>query len=212
MKIIHTVGNLSMECDVRETENPPLLIEEDYEHLFVNTYSCEYFLLRKKIYEMLTEAKKHLPEGFYFKAFELYRPLKSQIYYWECILKELEEKFPNLSEEALKEKANIFIANPYKQGSGHQTGAALDVTLCDKKGNELDMGTKWREFNEKTTTFSQSPLLTETQRKNRKILYDAMIIAGFVNYFEEWWHYSYGDIEWAVITHIGKTLYAPLKI
>lgn len=212
MKLIHTVGDVSLECDILETENPPELIENDPNNLFVNTYSCEYFLLRQKTYNKLTEAKKYLPKGYHFKAFELYRPIKRQIYYWDCVLRELEEKYPHLSPEKLDEMANIYIANPYKQGSGHQTGAALDLTLCDENNKELDMGTAWREFNDLTPTFSNSAKLTETQKKNRKILYEAMITAGFVNYFEEWWHYSYGDIEWAVITKIGKTLYAPLKI
>ncbi len=212
MKLIHTVGDVSLECEIMETENPPKLIENDTNSLFINTYSCEYFLLRQKIYDKLTEAHKYLPKGYHFKAFELYRPIKRQVYYWECVLREMEEKYPYMTPKKIEEMANVYIANPYKQGSGHQTGAALDLTLCDENNKELDMGTSWREFNELTSTFSNSPKLSETQKKNRKILYDAMITAGFVNYFEEWWHYSYGDIEWAVITKIGKTLYAPLNI
>ncbi|MBE6446187.1 MAG: hypothetical protein E7021_02125 [Alphaproteobacteria bacterium] len=212
MKIKHSVGDLSLECEIFESENPPELVSDDYNEIFINKISCEYFLLRKRVYEMLTIAHKHLPKGYKFKAFELYRPFHSQVYYWKCILDELRNKNPYISDEELYEKANIFIANPYKQGSGHQTGAAIDLTLCDEQGRELDMGTKWREFNSKTKTFSLDPTLTEEQKQNRKMLYDAMIIAGFVNYFEEWWHFSYGEIEWAVITRIGKTLYAPLKI
>ena len=212
MKLIHTVGSLSLECDILESEAPPKLVEKDTKNVFINTYSCEYFLLREKIYEKLVEAKTYLPKGFHFKAFELYRPLKRQIYYWDCALKEMANKYPNLSQEELEVKANTYIANPYKQGSGHQSGAAVDLTVCDDNGQELDMGTLWREFNDLTATFSQSPLLTDEQKKNRMILYEAMIRAGFVNYFEEWWHYSFGDIEWAVITHVGKTLYAPLGL
>ncbi len=212
MKIIHTVGTLSLECEIQETEPEPDLVDNDEENLFINTVSCEYFLLRRKIYNMLKVAKAALPEGYHFKAFELYRPMKTQIYYWECVLHDLRDQYPNLSEAELEERANVFIANPYKQGSGHQTGGAIDLTLCDATGKEVDMGTKWREFNELTATFPMSEKLTAEQKKNRKILYDAMIIAGFVNYFEEWWHFSYGEIEWAVITHIGRTLFAPLKI
>jgi len=48
MKLIHTVGDVSLECDILETENPPELMDSDPESLFINQYSCEYFLIRKK--------------------------------------------------------------------------------------------------------------------------------------------------------------------
>ena len=75
-----------------------------------------------------------------------------------------------------------------------------------------DMGTKYQEFNSLTQTFPDNDRLTDQQKENRKILCRSMQRAGFVNYFPEWWHYSYGEIEWAVITHTGKTLYLPLNI
>ena len=43
--------------------------------------------------------------------------------------------------------------------------------------------------------------LPEEQRANRRLLRDAMEAAGFSNYEEEWWHYSYGDSGWALRTN-----------
>ncbi len=212
MQIVHTVGNDSLLCDLIETETPPRLVYSDLRHVFRDTAQCEYFIVRQKIYDMLFQAKSFLPEGVYFKAFELYRPMKKQILRWEKILSEFQKRYPDTDPAQLEEKANVFIANPYKQGSGHQTGAAVDLTLCDSDGTELDMGTKYQEFNSLTQTFPDHDRLTDQQKENRKILCRSMQRAGFVNYFPEWWHYSYGEIEWAVITHTGKTLYLPLNI
>ena len=109
----------------------------------------------------------------------------------------------------MKEKANDGIADPDGIGSGHQTGAALDLTLC-KDGKELDMGTSYLDTNNpKTPTFSKG--LTKQQLKNRSVLYFLMSFAGLANYPLEWWHYSYGEQEWAVITNHKRTLYAKVS-
>lgn len=83
MQIVHTVGNDSLLCDLIETETPPRLVYSDLRHVFRDTAQCEYFIVRQKIYDMLFQAKSFLPEGVYFKAFELYRPMKKQILRWE---------------------------------------------------------------------------------------------------------------------------------
>jgi D-alanyl-D-alanine dipeptidase len=108
-----------------------------------------------------------------------------------------------------------WIANPYTHGSGHQTGAAVDLTLVeiDESGSEvreLDMGTKMQEFNARTLT--QNPLVTADQRENRELLLKAMEDAGFVNYPEEWWHFSYGERLWAELTGASETKYAALGV
>ena len=86
----------------------------------------------------------------------------------------------------------------------------FDLTLCDKNGNELDMGTKWKEHTPKIYTYHNE--LTLEQYRNRSILIGAMLSAGFINYFEEWWHYSWGELEWALMTRVGKTKFLKLNI
>lgn len=212
MQIIHTVGNESLLCDLIETEAPPRLIFEDVKNVFLDTIRCKHFVVRQKVYDMLFQAKTFLPKGVFFKVFELYRPMKRQVFFWDKIVSDFQKRYPDANKAEIEEKANVFIANPYKQGSGHQSGAAIDLTLCDADGIELDMGTKYQEFNALTETFPNGDFLTSRQKENRLILFNAMENAGFANYFAEWWHYSYGEIEWAVITHTGKTLYLPLNI
>src|SRR5215467_8466893 len=66
------------------------------------------------------------PLGLRFKIFDAYRPTEAQWKLWEA--------FP--SEE--------FVANPRK-GSPHSRGVAVDLTLIDRSGKELDMGSGFDE-------------------------------------------------------------------
>ena len=70
-----------------------------------------------------------------------------------------------------------FIANP-KKGSPHSRGAAIDLTLTDKKFKELNMGTKF-----------DTSIIKKAQ-KNRHILLGIMTTAGWDFYIKEWWHYQ----------------------
>lgn len=79
--------------------------------------------------------------------------------------------------EGYYKTGNIGIAGV---GGGHQTDGAVDLGLCDKEGRGLDMGTQYLEHNAKTKTCCIT--LTEEQRRNRRILVNAMQRAGFVNY------------------------------
>ena len=157
----------------------------------------------------MEQASDLLPQGYQFKIFETYRSTEKQIYFWNEEMTKLKNLHPDWTEKQLTERANEGIANPYLIGSGHQTGAALDLTIC-KNGEELDMGTAYLDTNNpKTPTFAKE--LTKQQLQNRSLLYFLMSIAGLVNYPLEWWHYSYGEHEWAVITNHKKTKFAKIK-
>jgi len=52
--------------------------------------------------------------------------------------------------------------------------------------------------------------LAPTERKNRRLLVEAMESVGFVNHGHEWWHFSYGDRYWAVITGTDVAIYGGL--
>jgi D-alanyl-D-alanine dipeptidase len=208
--ITQAIGGFKMVIEVCETENPPILIKKDEEKVFLVIRSLEDFALRKRVYDMLVVAKTKLPQGIYFKCFESYRPIKTQIKYWEETLELVKGQFPTISKEELYERADVLCANPYENGSGHQTGGAIDLGLCDGDGNELDMGTEWRNCTDLVRTYRRG--MTQKQYENRGILLDAMLYAGFSNYFEEWWHFCYGDLDWAVMNRIPKTLFARIEV
>ena len=126
------------------------------------------------------------------------------------VLLKMQEKHPALSLKELREKTNIYVADPDGIGSGHQTGAAIDLTICDLNKNCLDMGAKYLEADDEKTAMASKkiPLMAI---KNRYLFKRVMEEAGFLNYPPEWWHFSYGEHEWAVLSGKHKTIYRAIK-
>ncbi len=72
--------------------------------------------------------------------------------------------------------------------SRHNQGVAVDLTLVDlASGHELDMGTPWDTFDKAAHTANASGQAA----RRRALLVDAMAEQGFVNYENEWWHFSF---------------------
>jgi D-alanyl-D-alanine dipeptidase len=90
-----------------------------------------------------------------------------------------------------------YIADPVR-GSIHSFGMALDLTLLDAQGRELDMGTGFDDLSERSHPALEAKLLargelTQQQIDNRRLLRDAMFQAGWVGINSEWWHFDCGD-------------------
>ena len=91
----------------------------------------------------------------------------------------------------------MYLANPAR-GSIHSYGMALDITLLDPQGRELDMGTGFDDMTDLShpaleVGFLAAGKLTEEQVANRRLLRDAMFQAGFLGIRTEWWHFDCGD-------------------
>lgn len=91
----------------------------------------------------------------------------------------------------------MYLANP-ERGSIHSFGMALDLTILDENGRELDMGTGFDDLTERSHPKLEAMLLargeiTEAQIANRQLLRDAMAQAGFHGISTEWWHFDCGD-------------------
>ena len=128
--------------------------------------------IRKIVGDSIVAANKYLLEKYNLrlKVFDAYRPLSVQKLMWEIM--------PN----------EDYVANPLK-GSRHNRGAAVDVTLIDINGNELDMGTDYDDFTEKAhSTYTNFP---ENILNNREILKLIMIKFGFIPLKSEWWHFDF---------------------
>ncbi|WP_341910325.1 D-alanyl-D-alanine dipeptidase [Ferrovibrio terrae] len=80
-----------------------------------------------------------------------------------------------------------FLADPRK-GSPHSRGAAVDVTLVDADGEDLDMGTGFDAFT--PLAFHGTLEITPEQQANRALLLGIMTAAGWDFYRNEWWHYQ----------------------
>jgi D-alanyl-D-alanine dipeptidase len=127
-------------------------------------------------------------------------------YYLEEFLK-LARKYPQLSPQECKELTHQFVALP--SVAGHPTGGAIDLTIIDK-GIEIDMGCAIADFTTPELLPTYSPRITLQQSEHRSLLHDLMVEAGFAPFYGEWWHFSYGDREWAQFYGHNKAHYLPL--
>jgi len=94
----------------------------------------------------------------------------------------------------------------------HVAGAAVDLTLVDSGGRELDLGTPVDATPEQSggACYFDAPLAGRHARANRELLAQVLRGAGLVNYPTEWWHWSYGDRYWALMTGATAALYGPI--
>ncbi len=126
--------------------------------------------LRKPAADSLAAIQKILNEmGFGLKIFDAYRPYSITEKMWEPV------------------KDDRYAADP-KKGSGHNRGAAVDLTLINlKTGKELDMGTGFDNFSD--TAHHAFTNLPEDVLQNRLLLKKIMEQHGFKALDTEWWHY-----------------------
>lgn len=133
-------------------------------------YPCDECFLRVKTVKALLEANKaFLEKGFRIKIYDCYRPRSIQKKMWKIV--------PDAN----------YVANP-KRGSIHNRGGAVDISLVDSEGKELDMGTKFDFFGKEAGhnyhNFSEQILA------NRKFLKTIMLEHNFKSFDSEWWHYN----------------------
>ena len=107
---------------------------------------------------------------------------------WDTLQKPLSEK-------------HKYVANPQK-GSIHNYGCAVDLTIANKNGVPLDMGTPFDYFGQLAYPIKENELLKEgrlnqKQINNRNLLREVMQKAGFEPILYEWWHFNYMTLEQA---------------
>lgn len=95
--------------------------------------------------------------------------------------------------------------------TGHNTGGAIDVTLVDNSGVELDLGLRIPNKLNLLGRVAKTNL-TERVRENRKILSTALSEVGFINNPTEWWHWSYGDKYWCAMTKASMAIYGEIPV
>ena len=123
-----------------------------------------------------------LRPGFHLKVFDGVRPLQVQREMWEAL-----DSISPLNR-------GKFVSNPMF-GSVHNFGTAVDITICDTAGNELDMGAGYDDFRpiafpSKEAHFLRTGALRQEQWENRKLLRKIMRSQRFYNIPSEWWHFN----------------------
>lgn len=109
------------------------------------------------------------PLGLRFKVFDAFRPSEAQWALWQHT--------PDPE----------FLADP-RRGSPHSMGAAIDLTLIDTTGTELDMGTGFDAFTPKSHHGNLD--ISLAAQRNRALLLGLMTAAGWDFFRNEWWHYQ----------------------
>ncbi len=153
---------------------------------------------RARVAAMAEVAAQGLPPGVRLGVTDAWRPLERQQAIYRWMEANLVAARPELSPAARRRVLCRFVA-PFDQKAppGHCTGAALDVVLIGPDGEPLDLVSPYdRLFGAPTYVFG----LTEEASRNRALLVESMLAAGFSNCRDEFWHYSFGDAGWAVRT------------
>ena len=137
-------------------------------------YDQPHSLLHSDAAKCLTKAIELAKiQGYRFKLFDTFRPIVAQEF--------LFNKFPD----------GGFVSNPQTGSIPHCRGVAVDLTLIDFAGKELDMGTDFDNFTD-LARHGSTAISVEAQ-KNRYILFGIMMSAGWDFYRQEWWHYQLFD-------------------
>ena len=166
-------------------------------------------IVRKSVYEKLQAVDKSLKQknpNWQLVVVCGYRLLEFQERAFEKQKAKLEEFYTD--ETDLLEAVHRVIAVPHV--SGHPTGGAVDVVVYDFVKNEyLDFGTEVGDFDTKDVYYAATGIRVSPISKkkkpaveaNRIMLRSLMTAQGFSPYDGEWWHFSYGDREWAFYTN-----------
>jgi D-alanyl-D-alanine dipeptidase len=138
-------------------------------------YPAPIAKLRRAAAESLSAVQRELrARGLCLKVYDAYRPLSIQKKLWAIM--------PN----------EDFVANPQK-GSRHNRGAAVDLTIVDSLGVELEMPTEYDSFSERAgQDYTDLPPM---QLRNRELLKAAMMRHGFLPLRSEWWHFDFKSAE-----------------
>ena len=149
----------------------------------------EKALLKKSVADRLNVAADLLPEGVRFIIKAAYRTEAIQKEIYEDYYNKFKMANPSWSDSRVKEETDKFVA-PYSglHKSAHMLGNAIDVRLI-KNGKRLPMVSKKLSFAENALT--KQTKLPKYIRKNRKIMFDALLQAGFKNLPNEYWHWFY---------------------
>jgi zinc D-Ala-D-Ala dipeptidase len=166
-------------------------------------------LVRADLGERLRWASAALPPGVSLRVVEGHRPIERQRQIIAAYAGTLRAADPGLDEAELRRLTSRFVAPV--EVAPHVAGAAVDLTLTGPDG-DLDMGTPIDATPEESggACYFAADTISAAARANRTLLARVLGGAGLVNYPTEWWHWSYGDRYWALMTGAPAALHGPL--
>ncbi|APS19299.1 dipeptidase [Streptomyces sp. Tue 6075] len=168
--------------------------------------------VREGVLARLKHARSLLPAGTDLLFIEGYRPLILQQRLFTKYRDELAAAHPDWTPEQLHHATSRYVSPP--EIAPHSAGAAVDVTLVDQDGHELDLGTRVNASPEESdgACFAHAPNLGDLARHHRTLLLNAMEGAGFTNYGTEFWHFSAADRYDALMRQEPHARYGPTEL
>jgi len=136
------------------------------------------FRVHPEVARRLREAATVLPSDIRLAFWEGLRPITVQKQLWDTSLSYLRASYPGLSTDELEDTVEQFVARPHGPAPPHSTGSAVDIAPVNAFGQVLSPGDAWG-------------------RLGVDALARVLQGTGLANYSPEWWHWSYGDAEWA---------------
>ncbi len=134
--------------------------------------SANCYVLEPALQALKKAADEFRTLGYRIKVWDAYRPHAAQYILWDIV--------PDPR----------YVADPV-QGSKHNRGCAVDITLVDSNGNELAMGTEFDDFTVRAHR-DYADLSVEVVQ-HRLLLESVMNKHGFVGEPTEWWHFDFKD-------------------
>ncbi len=144
-------------------------------------------LALKKVQDALVK------RDLFLKIFDGYRPLAVQQVMWDIIQDE------------------TYVMNPAKGKGRHTRGTAVDVTLVDRSGREIEMPCAFDDFTQRA--HRENLAHSDAARNNMKLLEQAMEAEGFMGWPFEWWHFDFNgwndDMRYPPLDVSFETLLTP---
>lgn len=151
-----------------------------------------------RLVKALAQARSYLPRGYTFKVWDCQRPRAVQLAMIASFRRRLKLQYPKASAARVEQMVYRFAAKPLLRVTRldtHRHGGAVDLTIVDRRGHELYMGTDHDDLTERAATSYYETKVRFTApeaeaRRNRRLLAKVMRRAGFENFAPEWWHWS----------------------
>ena len=187
---------------VRDTGVPPVRLS--------SSFGPARALVRTDLAIRLGAAQLALPAGIFLRVVEGHRTVADQLAIITAYRAELRAAHPGADPAELAVLTSRFVAP--LEVAPHVAGAAVDLTLVDATGTELDLGTPIDATPEASAgaCYFAAPAIGPRARAHRDLLARVLGGAGLVNYPTEWWHWSFGDRYWALVTGAPAALHGPI--
>jgi len=155
--------------------------------------------LRESVVKKLLAVQQKL-QKYKLKIWDGFRSREVQRNIYQKFWDDLKKKNPDWDDKRLANEVAVFVTqatNPNRIPP-HTSGGAVDLTLADENGQELNMGTIFDYFGpEAAPLYFEENDINETVKQNRRILREALRAEGFRFDKDEWWHFDYGNQLWA---------------